>query len=178
MSFNVSRGGLQLGLVLLLASWLAAYGLGRRANVTAPSAELALRPSPLGGASAVRRPPEAPTSPGLIVPTSTPARDALDQKVKLEAPASPAEVLLRTEPPTDGFGIQIGAYPERAEAEAAVARLAEELEGLEIYLIPVEIPGKGTWYRLRLGHFESRSAADLVRKNLSVAEGALSLPYR
>lgn len=179
--FSISTGRLQVGIGVLVASWVVAYGLGRQASVSDTNAPPPDRPLKVRAASTSMgwEAPSLPSPPAPVV-TAVSATIAAGPAAK-EAPVKPEPppaLTFREVAPDDGFGIQIGAYPQRDEAEAALQSLAAEIEGLDAYLIAVEIPGKGTWYRVRLGHFDSRAAADLRRKTLSVAEGALSLPYR
>ena len=61
-----------------------------------------------------------------------------------------------------GFIIQVGSFPE---LELAKRRLqAMEEKGLKPELKTVELPGKGTWYRLFIAGFDSREAADQAGK--------------
>ena len=48
------------------------------------------------------------------------------------------------------FMLQVGSFPDRAEAEA----FAGTFETERPIVIVSEIPGKGTWYRVRLGAFQ------------------------
>lgn len=177
--FSVPRGLLQLALAALVASWALAYGLGRRAgSPTASAPALALDP-PAPALEPPDRPREPAPRPQKATPSVVSATRAVARALEPVAASRVERRLeLREDVPSDGFGIQIGAYPDRAEAEAAASRLAEELLGLDVFLIPVDIPGKGTWYRVRVGRFATRQDAESKRKSLSVASGALSLPYR
>ena len=55
------------------------------------------------------------------------------------------------------FAVQVEATPARAEAEARVEQL--EAQGVEAYLVESLVPGKGHFYRVRVGDFASRAAA-------------------
>jgi cell division protein FtsN len=53
------------------------------------------------------------------------------------------------------FALQLGSYQDKAEAEA----FAHKFEGERPYLVASEIPGKGTWYRVRVGDYGSSKDA-------------------
>jgi hypothetical protein len=55
------------------------------------------------------------------------------------------------------FAVQIEASPSRAEAEASAERLAAQ--GVAAYLVESLVPGKGRYFRVRVGDFTSRAAA-------------------
>jgi DedD protein len=49
------------------------------------------------------------------------------------------------------FMLQVGSFPDRAEAEAFAGSFPTE----KPIVVVSEIPGKGTWYRVRLGTFQA-----------------------
>jgi septal ring-binding cell division protein DamX len=49
------------------------------------------------------------------------------------------------------FMLQVGSFPDKAEAEAYASTFASERP----IVVMSEIPGKGTWYRVRLGGFQA-----------------------
>jgi DedD protein len=49
------------------------------------------------------------------------------------------------------FMLQIGSFPDKGEAEAYASTFAAE----RAIVVMSEIPGKGTWYRVRLGGFQA-----------------------
>jgi DedD protein len=53
--------------------------------------------------------------------------------------------------------IQVSAYQERGEADRFAAGLRDK--GYAPYVVEAEVPGRGTWYRVRMGRFASRDAA-------------------
>lgn len=55
------------------------------------------------------------------------------------------------------FTLQLSAAPSRAEADRFAGNLKSK--GYAPYVVEAEVPGKGTWYRVRLGRFASREAA-------------------
>lgn len=60
--------------------------------------------------------------------------------------------------------IQIGSYSEVAQAEERVATLKSA--GYEARSVAVEIPKRGTWYRVQSGRFVSREEAERYGKQL------------
>ncbi len=55
------------------------------------------------------------------------------------------------------FTLQLGASQSREDAERMVSRLREK--GYAPYIVTAEVPGKGTYYRVRMGSFATREAA-------------------
>jgi cell division septation protein DedD len=56
------------------------------------------------------------------------------------------------------FSLQIGSYPHEKEAKFRM----ETLEGLGLkpFFRTAELPGKGTWYRVFIGGYPSKDAAE------------------
>jgi cell division protein FtsN len=52
------------------------------------------------------------------------------------------------------FSLQLGSFPDRAEAEA----FAKQFGALP-FVVPTEIPGRGLWYRVRVGDYASSKEA-------------------
>jgi septal ring-binding cell division protein DamX len=80
----------------------------------------------------------------------------------------------------DGFGIQLGAYPSLADAESYIADHAGALGGTKIHVIPIPIPGRGIWHRVRVGHYGSKTEAENARRRLppDVRGSAIVVSYR
>jgi cell division protein FtsN len=63
-------------------------------------------------------------------------------------------------PPAEGpkgrgrFALQLGSFPDRAEADAFARQF-----GGQTYVVPSEIPGRGLWYRVRVGDYGSAKDA-------------------
>ena len=60
--------------------------------------------------------------------------------------------------------IQVGSYNESSQAEERVAKLKSA--GYEARSVSVEIPKRGTWYRVQSGRFVSRDEAEQYGKQL------------
>jgi cell division protein FtsN len=63
--------------------------------------------------------------------------------------------------------VQLGAAPTREEADALVAKL----RGLGPRIEEADVPGKGHWFRVRAGRFDSRTAADKYRADVARETG-------
>lgn len=95
--------------------------------------------------------PETPKS----EPTATRTVDAGGSSLKEafgKAQKSPTETV------ADGqWTVQLSAYQERGEADRFAAGLRDK--GYAPYILEATIPGKGTWYRVRMGRFGSKESA-------------------
>jgi DedD protein len=59
--------------------------------------------------------------------------------------------------PAAPWTLQLGASQNRDDAERMVSRLREK--GYAPYIVTADVPGKGTFYRVRMGSFATREAA-------------------
>ena len=94
--------------------------------------------------------PEAPAKPadaGAIAAKSTPTA----------IPPAAAKASTDTTVPTGPFTLQLGASQNRDDAERMVSRLREK--GYAPYIVTADVPGKGTFYRVRMGSFATKEAA-------------------
>jgi cell division protein FtsN len=64
--------------------------------------------------------------------------------------------------------VQVGSTQDRIEAERIAARFATR--GARV--VVADVPGKGRWYRVRLGSFETRESADRYLRDLERGTGA------
>ncbi len=110
-----------------------------------------------------------PAASGRATPAPTVA--AVDPKSEAARPAHTESVATRTAPAaahaapkvpeatsaTGAFTLQLGASPSRDDAERQASRLREK--GYAPYIVSAEVPGKGTWYRVRMGSFPTKDAA-------------------
>ena len=75
--------------------------------------------------------------------------------------------------------LQIGAFPTAAEAESASARFrqthAPTLQGVQSEVRRADLGPRGTWYRVLMGPFPDRSAADATCGRLKAEGGACFL---
>ena len=70
------------------------------------------------------------------------------------------------EPPKDlgKFTVQLGASQDPSDAAQLASRTAAV--GLKAYVAEARIPGKGTWYRVRVGSFPDKASADRFRRDV------------
>ncbi|MFZ5443249.1 MAG: SPOR domain-containing protein [Myxococcota bacterium] len=59
--------------------------------------------------------------------------------------------------PDGSWTLQLSAYQDRGEADRFAAGLRDK--GYAPYIVEANIPGKGTWFRVRMGRFASKDAA-------------------
>jgi cell division septation protein DedD len=105
-------------------------------------------------------PPADPPSPKREAPPPVPVRS-------VAAGGGDGGPQASTEPPGDGFAIQVAALRERGEADVIVRRLAGK--GYPAYVVA---PTKGapSVYRVRVGKFKDRHEADTVAARLQKEE--------
>lgn len=91
------------------------------------------------------------------------------------APAASAESAQTAAPATGGYVLQIGAYKSQGEADDSWNAFREKhsalVAGFSSDIRKVEISGKGTWYRLRLGSFADKDAATALCERLKADGG-------
>jgi septal ring-binding cell division protein DamX len=79
------------------------------------------------------------------------------QEPAVQPPPSPRVI---REPDTSPYGfytIQLSSWSTRSKAESQAGHYREM--GLEAYVQEAQIPGMGTWYRVRVGNYPSLSEA-------------------
>src|SRR5262252_3818892 len=67
--------------------------------------------------------------------------------------------------PKESYFLQVGSFPNPADADNLKARLA--LMGMEANVEPANVAGKGVWYRVRLGPFTRVDEINRVRQQLT-----------
>lgn len=111
-------------------------------------------------------PAEARGASAVAAPQPAPSVEAMKQRpVEEKAASSPASPSQQAEAATAGkVTIQIGSYNEAGQAEERVANLKSA--GYEARSVAVEIPKRGTWYRVQSGRFIDRDEAERYGKQL------------
>src|SRR5215468_10535015 len=116
-------------------------------------------------------PTPAVTQPAAETPTrATPgAVDAMQELAVVPAPSEPARARYPTQQTRSpapikapfakpaSFTLQLSSTHTRADANRFAARLREK--GYTPTVVEAQVPGRGTWYRVRLGNFPSRETA-------------------
>lgn len=93
-------------------------------------------------------PPPAPKPAPAVKPTATP---------------KPAPVIAAAAP-DKRFTIQVASFQDLASAERSVKSLQDK--GFSAHHRRVEVPGKGVWYRVRIGAFDTKAEAEAMLKKL------------
>lgn len=117
-----------------------------------PAAELTVAAAPARPEAAKKEVPPPPTTVSVA-----PARAVV---VTSEAPVA------MPEPPADPgkYTVQLGASQDGADAARLAARAAAV--GLKAYVAEARLPGKGVWYRVRVGAFADKDAAERFRRDV------------
>lgn len=71
------------------------------------------------------------------------------------------------------YTIQVSSHQEKQAAEDEVKRMKQN--GFAAFIVASELPGKGTWYRVRLGSFTNRDAAEKLQKSVNAKVGISSI---
>jgi cell division septation protein DedD len=118
--------------------------------------------------------PETFTFYDTLEQRNTPPPGFIDKSQKLSSrppsPTSsspgPGSVSPKKQP--SRYTIQIAALKDRPTAEALTDRLKRK--GYPVFILPHVIPKRGTWYRVRVGHFTKREAAQEMAQQISRQE--------
>jgi len=98
-----------------------------------------------------------------------PPADALDEQAVSAEVEPPLDEVPQPPPsvgdkvPADGWSVQVASYPTVEEAESSVE--AFRTEGMAAYRVGALVDGH-TWYRVRIGGFDSRKKAEDARRRL------------
>lgn len=121
------------------------------AKIEAPKAEPV--PAEIEAALAAAAPADLPENPKpAAVPTRTNDAGALKEAFgKVQKPVDVPGA-------ADGqWTLQLSAYQDRSEAERFAAGLRDK--GYAPYIVEADVPGKGVWFRVRMGRFGTKDAA-------------------
>ncbi len=106
------------------------------------------------------------TSAAPSTPASTPNAGA---PAAATAPDTVLTATLNHGPAQKGeYTVQVAAFQSEAEANAFVAALKRK--GFTGHVVRAALPGKGTWYRVRLGRFSADADANRATKLLLAAD--------
>lgn len=123
---------------------------------------------------AVPKPLAATPPPKLITPTPAETQPAPAPETQIAAVATQPAPAAEASASSGTVSIQLGSFPNDGLAAAAWSKIKSANQGLlgeySPSIKPAQIPGKGTWYRLRVGGFADKSAAADVCEALK-AEG-------
>lgn len=77
--------------------------------------------------------------------------------------------VIQTAPADAKFTIQVGSYTNPDEAHQVVGQWKSK--GYPTFLVSADIPGKGRWYRVRLGSFQTKPEAQVFLDQFKQKEG-------
>lgn len=97
----------------------------------------------------------APQAPAAAAPAALPSPSSAAPAASNPAPSKPQEPLF----------LQAGAFQNESDAESLKAKVA--FAGFEATIKPVNVAGKGTLYRVRLGPFRSQEEVNRIKSALS-----------
>jgi cell division septation protein DedD len=144
---------------------LAAVPPAGAASASAPS------PAPTQPPPATDRLPVVPLPAQAVLeatPVVTRPRDAMTKAAsdaaKLDSPAS-AEAPAGHE---GGYQLQVSSFHTDGEAQAFADQL--RARGHRAYVVEAHVPGRGTWFRVRIGPFTTKHAALQYRSDFEVRE--------
>jgi cell division septation protein DedD len=128
------------------------------------------RPAPAPKPEAPVRLPAAPSlaslpaAPSPMPPFAAGAMNGAAREVRPPLPAGKPQVVAAAPKKPDAkpaagprFTLQLSAFPERADAEEFMHKI--QAAGYKPFLVASEIPGKGTFWRVRVGDYASKQAA-------------------
>ncbi|MBZ0274478.1 SPOR domain-containing protein [bacterium] len=99
--------------------------------------------------------------PGSPVGTPMPVADEPPPAYEAPSPPPPPSAVAAGSAPTPptggGWTVQLSAHPNEAEAKGKQSAYVKK--GIEAYIVRADIPGKGVWYRVRVGQFSTREGA-------------------
>ncbi|HVO21850.1 MAG TPA: SPOR domain-containing protein [Anaeromyxobacter sp.] len=134
--------------------------------VAPPSAVRPVAPAPAESPAAPAPAPAADAAPPpspAAVPAPAPAAAALAKAAAAAPAAGPGA--------KGAFSVQLGASQRREEAEA----LAHKVQKLSPRIEEADIPGKGRFFRVRVGRFDSRGEAEKYRGDVARETGIQAL---
>ncbi len=105
---------------------------------------------------------------------SVPAEEA-KQTAPKPSPAPEKKTALIKQPTSSKlrYTIQVSSHQEKQAADDEVKRMKQN--GFAAFIVASELPGKGTWYRVRLGSFTNRDAAEKLQKTVNAKVGISSI---
>ncbi len=121
-------------------------------------------------------PPPPPDSPPVAVPApaapappaAKPAAPPPAEAVPPDRPPDAAPEPARAAAPLKPWTVQLAASGERSEAE----RLAGKFAALNPRIEEADVPGKGRFYRVRVGSFDTKEAAQRYLRDVARETGA------
>jgi septal ring-binding cell division protein DamX len=122
-------------------------------NKTAPAKPAAKTDSKTAETAVAEKPSE---------PVPSKVKPAKPAEVKESKPAAiPTVAAAGDSKSKSRYSLQLSSFQDKSEAET----FAQKFEGERPYMVVSEIPGKGTWYRVRVGDYASAKDALVAKQS-------------
>jgi cell division septation protein DedD len=158
---------------------------GMLSDAEKPTTALAaVRPNALGSASAVAMnapPPPADRLSVMPLPAQIPAQNVLEATPVVTRPRDPltkaasdnAQMVTPAAPSSGaghegGYQLQVSSFRSHDEADGFANQL--RARGHKAYVLEAQVPGRGIWYRVRVGPFSTQHAASSYRSSFETRE--------
>ena len=142
-----------------------------------------LKAKPAKGENRTEKQQAAPEPFKKIPVQSVPKEKQIEIKVEKETSSVKPKQVMSNQPQTSAkkepakastsvklrYTVQTASYPEKDMAEDEAKRLKKR--GYAAFISSSELPGKGSWYRVRLGSFSNKAAAEKLQKAIKAKEG-------
>ena len=122
----------------------------KKAAAVEPKAEKKAEPDKRAPEEAKKAEPKAPAK-------AAPLPAARPQVVQATPARKPESAAHKPDATTPHFTLQLSAFPDKSDAEEFMRKI--QSAGYKPFLVASEIPGKGVFYRVRVGDYGSRQAA-------------------
>ncbi len=116
---------------------------------------------------------EMPVAPVKSKPTAVKAKEVIQPVIattdnNVPNPVMPGTksvtTVVSTVSPSTKYTVQIASSKEQDRAEEFIKKLKSK--NYDAFVVPVEIVGKGTWFRVYTGQFETKADADQALKGI------------
>ena len=126
-------------------------------------------PAPVPPPAAAPNPPATSTPTATPTPTATATPPPTPTATATPKPAAPPRTFDSKPPPPDRpWTVQLAAAQDHAEAERTATRFA----ALNPRIEAADVPGKGRFWRVRVGAFETKQAAERYLRDVARETGA------
>lgn len=109
----------------------------------------------------IKKPEIVKKTPPPVPDTQSAPPEKITPPVK-EKPAATAPVVQKTIPPVETYSIHAGSFRKKSLAQTEIERFGKN--GFNGYIERVNLGEKGVWYRVKIGLYENRSAAERAEK--------------
>ena len=127
-----------------------------------PKAKPEIKPVAAAPEDKATTPPASKAKPAEVK-DSPPAKDSKPAVIPTVAAAGDSKSKGR-------YTLQLSSFQDKSEAEA----FAHKFEGERPYMVVSEIPGKGTWYRVRVGDYASAKDALAAKQSFEKKHSAIA----